>query len=212
MKSIFTIIFLFIASSFYAQEKEMSPQIEWGFVVGLSYGQLAGVASPSDTAMAFFNSVETQAVVGVHAGIAVTFPINSKWEFEPQFVANMLGPRVVYERKNGRLETFRVQPLRIDLPLHIHYKNGKENAGLSVGIKPLFGLSELGNSRPGLLEYDVMGDIGVRRKLHMGVGSYWLEILFSSSLLNIASPNDNVYDEWFSELRRQEITLRLHFM
>jgi hypothetical protein len=193
-------------------EVDYDPQIEWGFVAGLSFGQLAGEAAPTDSAMAFFNSVESKAVVGVQAGIAVSIPVTSRWEFEPQLVAHMLGPRFIYTRANGREETFRVQPLRIDFPLHVHYRNLKENTDLAVGVKPLFGLSELGNSKPGLLDYDVMADLGVRRKLHLGVGSYWLELLLSTSLINLVDPSSSVYDAWYPELRRQEITLRLHFM
>lgn len=193
-------------------EVSYDPEIEWGFVAGFGFGQMAGKAAPTDSAMVFFNSVKGQAVVGVHAGIAVTIPVTSRWEFEPQLVATMLGPKFTFERANGREENFRVQPLRIDFPLHLHYRNLKENTDLALGIKPLYGLPDLGNSKPGLLDYDVMADLGVRRKLHLGVGTYWLELLFSGSLLNLVNASPSVYDQWYTELRRQEITLRLHFM
>lgn len=193
-------------------EGSYDPEIQWGFVTGFSYGQLAGKAAPTDSAQVFFNSVKAQAVVGVHAGIAVSIPVTSRWDFEPQLVANMLGPQFIYERANGREEHFKVQTLRIDFPLHVHYRNLEENTDLTLGIKPLYGLSDLGDSHPGILGYDVMGDLGIRRKLNLGLGTYWLELLFSGSLINLVDASPSVYDQWYTELRRQEITLRLHFM
>lgn len=216
MKKIKILLALLVITQFAFAQAPVSPKtFPMGIILGTDFSHLQARSGPISNSPLEYTTLETEARLGFNLGILYRFQLNESFDIVPQAILSFQENTVDYRTQNQTIEKTTIQPLTVELPVHIVFTKDfdkKISPSVSLGARYIHDITKReGDYQQDLKHNDFAIDLGGGLEINFNKFKMKPELLYSFGTTNLRNNNNDLLDYEIGRIIRDKLSIRIVF-